>query len=74
MKILALDFGGSSVKYGIVDENAVISQSGKRPAPLASVEEFTDAVESLYRQYKDEVEGIGISIPGNVDPESGILF
>ena len=74
MKVLALDFGGSSVKYGIVDENAVISESGKRPAPLSSVEEFLDTVESLYEQYKDAVEGIGISIPGNVDPESGILF
>ncbi len=60
MKVLALDFGGSSVKYGIVDENAVISESGKRPAPLSSVEEFLDTVESLYEQYKDAVEGIGM--------------
>lgn len=74
MKVLALDFGGSSVKYGIVDENAVISKSGKRPAPLASVEEFTDTVESLYREHEEKVEGIGISIPGNIDPESGMLF
>lgn len=74
MKVLALDFGGSSVKYGVVDENAVISESGKRPAPLSSVEEFVDTVGSLYDQYKDVVEGIGISIPGNVDPESGMLF
>lgn len=74
MKVLALDFGGSSVKYGIVDENAVISESGKRPAPLASIEEFTNTVGSLYDEYKDMVDGIGISIPGNVDPESGILF
>lgn len=74
MKVLALDFGGSSVKYGIVDENAVISESGKCPAPLSSIEEFTDTVSRLYNQYKDIVEGIGISIPGNVDPESGMLF
>ena len=74
MKVLALDFGGSSVKYGIVDENAVISESGKVPAPLSSKEEFQDTVSSLYEKYKDAVDGIGISIPGNVDPVSGVLF
>lgn len=74
MNVLALDFGGSSVKYGIVDENAVISESGKLPAPLSSKEEFVDMVKNLYEKYKDTVEGISISIPGNVDPESGMLF
>lgn len=74
MKVLALDFGGSSVKYGIVDENAAIGESGKLPAPLASAEDFTDTVSGLYEKYKDEVSGIGISLPGNIDPESGVLF
>lgn len=74
MKVLALDFGGSSVKYGIVDENAVISESGKVPAPLSSKEEFQDTVGSLYEKFKAVVDGIGISIPGNVDPVSGVLF
>ncbi|NLB37502.1 MAG: ROK family protein [Clostridiales bacterium] len=74
MKVLALDFGGSSVKYGIVDENAVITESGKLPAPLSSADEFTDTVKSLYEKYKDTVSGIGISLPGNIDPETGVLF
>lgn len=73
MKVLALDFGGSSVKYGIVDENAVISESGNLPAPLNSVEQFTDTVCSLYEKYKDSVAGIGLSLPGTIDPESGVL-
>lgn len=74
MKILALDFGGSSVKYGVVDEKAAILESGKLPAPLASIEEFTNTVGSLADRYRDVVAGIGISIPGNVDPENAILF
>lgn len=73
MKVLALDFGGSSVKYGIVDENAVISESGNLPAPLNSIEEFTDTVTSLYEKYQDTVAGIGISLPGTIDPASGVL-
>lgn len=74
MKVLALDFGGSSVKYGVVDENAVITESGKKPAPLGSVEEFADCVNEIYQQYKDEVCGIGVSLPGNIDPKSGVLL
>lgn len=74
MKILALDFGGSSVKYGIVDDKANIAEAGKLAAPLDSKEQFADTVEYLYEKYKDDIQGIGISIPGNVDPQSGMLF
>lgn len=74
MKILALDFGGSSVKYGIVDENAQLTDTGKVPAPLNSVDEFLDTVCGLYDKYASCVSGIGISLPGNIDPGSGMLF
>ena len=74
MKVLALDFGGSSVKYGIVDDNAKIEESGKVPTLLSSVEAFTDTVKELYGKYRGKVSGIGISLPGNIDPESGVLI
>ncbi len=75
MKYLALDFGGSSVKYGLVDcETAAISKTGKEPAPLGSAEEFVQTVGLLYDRFKDEVCGIGLSLPGNIDPESGVLI
>lgn len=73
MNILSIDFGGSSVKYGVVDENAAIKESGRLPAPLASPEVFCETVKTLYNQYKGLIDGIGISIPGNVDPDSGVL-
>ena len=62
------------VKYGLIDENAVIAETGKLPAPLASVEQFQDTVASLAETYRGTVQGIGISLPGNIDPESGILL
>lgn len=75
MKYLALDFGGSSVKYGLVDgESAAITCTGKVPAPLDSIEQFVDTVGNLYDAVKDEVGGIGISLPGNIDPNTGYLF
>lgn len=75
MKYLALDFGGSSVKYGLVDgESAEITGTGKAPAPLDSVEQFVDTVGMLYDSVKEEIGGIGISLPGNIDPNTGYLF
>lgn len=74
MKCLVCDFGGSSVKYALVDEKAVMEHSGKIPAPLSSIHQFVDAVGELYDRFREEIEGIAISIPGYVDPENGYLF
>lgn len=71
MKCLAMDFGGSSIKYAVVNEQAELEQTGSAPAPLGSVEEFVDSVEKLYLQYHDEISGIALSLPGVIDAETG---
>lgn len=72
MKCLVFDFGGSSVKYGIVDDSARILFSDKMPAPLDSADIFIEAVKVMYEQYKTEVDGIALSLPGIIDSESGM--
>ena len=72
MKCLVFDFGGSSVKYGIIDDDAKILFSNKCPAPLGSVDAFIDTIKGLYEQHKAEVDGIAISLPGIIDSESGM--
>ena len=74
MKCLALDFGGSSVKYALVDHQARLECSGKLPAPLDSVDAFVDMVGKLYDRFCGEIEGIAISMPGHISSEEGILF
>ncbi len=74
MKCLACDFGGSSVKSALVDENANLTEAGRQEAPLASREEFIDTVGRLYDQFRDDINGIAISIPGYIDPATGYLF
>jgi predicted NBD/HSP70 family sugar kinase len=70
---LACDFGGSSVKYALVDDHARICRGGRLPAPLASVRDFQDALGGLYQRFKDQIAGIGISMPGYIDPLEGFL-
>lgn len=74
MKCLACDFGGSSVKYALVDDKAQLQGSAKLPAPLDSIEQFVNTVGSLYDKFREQIDGIAISMPGYIAPESGFLF
>ena len=74
MKCLVLDYGGSSVKYAVVGDDAVMSHNGSAAAPLNSMEEFLDSAAALYGSFRDEVDGIAMSLPGFIDPETGMHF
>ncbi len=73
MAVLAMDFGGSSVKYARVSRDGTIAHSAKRPAPLDSAEAFLAAVSEIYAADGDGTEGIAISIPGYVNADTGKL-
>lgn len=74
MKCLVFDFGGSSVKCGIVDDQARLTGLGKLPAPLDSEESFLETIKTRYEEYKTQVDGIALSLPGIVDSESGLHY
>lgn len=74
IKCLACDFGGSSVKYALVDADANMEQSGKIPAPLKSKEEFVETIYTLYKKYENEIDGIALSIPGYINSQTGELY
>ncbi|MDR2374672.1 MAG: ROK family protein [Bifidobacteriaceae bacterium] len=73
MQYLACDLGGSSLKHALVDEHGTASHFGQRPAPLASREEFVEAVGNLFDRHRG-VAGVALSIPGYVDSETGTLI
>lgn len=70
---LCLDFGGSSVKYALVDSTGEISETGKRDAPLDSPEQFVDTVAEIVELYQPNIQGVSICVPGYVDPDTGVL-
>lgn len=74
MNCLSLDFGGSSVKYAVVSENAEILYHGQVAAPLSSCEAFLETVDALYQQEKHRVSGISLSLPGVIDSIGGTLL
>ena len=64
MKCLVLDYGGTALKYGIIDTDANLTDQGEIPAPNHSVEEYISKTGEIYDRFRDQVEGIAISMPG----------
>ncbi|MGB2401864.1 MAG: ROK family protein [Akkermansiaceae bacterium] len=74
---LGIDFGGTSVKFGVVRGNEVIAQ-----APPIATEDFREAeplidaiiyiIEDL-RTHHPEIAAIGVGVPGFVDFKTGTI-
>lgn len=74
MKKLVFDVGGTFIKYALMDDNANIYEKGNEVTPLDSQEHFIDVIESVYQRHGGEVDGIAISLPGNIDVETGHVY
>lgn len=70
-KYFVLDVGGSSIKYAIMTEDIEFLEKGKVATPQDSIESFVKVIGELHDQYKDEIEGIAISMPGLIDSKNG---
>lgn len=71
---LTLDVGGSSIKYALIKENLDIIEKSSVPTPMDSLESFIETIGQLYDNYKEQIEGIAISMPGVIDPERGYQY
>lgn len=71
-KYLGFDVGGTSIKFAVINEDGEISESGKFKTP-DNLEEMYEGIAKVANEYKD-VEGIGLSMPGAVDCDGGIIY
>lgn len=74
MKYLVLDIGGSAIKYALMTEDLNFIEKGKKPTPTDSIESFIDIVGKIYDEYKNEIAGMPISMPGILDSEKGYAY
>lgn len=72
-QVLAIDVGGTFIKYALVDEGGVLTGKGRVPTPLEGLDDFIDTVESIYQVFHGQVEGIALSVPGVVDRDAGFM-
>lgn len=76
MNYLAIDVGGTFTKYAVVTENCEILYKDKHPTQADSLEEFIRSLAEIYEKCASdcEIEGIGLSMPGLIDSQSGFMY
>jgi len=73
--ILSFDIGGTSIKYGVLDDKGTIFESDKFVTPQDNIDALIKGLADVKNKYssKFKLEGIAISAPGAVDNETGII-
>jgi predicted NBD/HSP70 family sugar kinase len=68
MRKLGIDIGGTSIKYGIVEELNVISNH-ELVNNFNTTEDFTNKINSIIDSVlkTDEIKSVGIAFPGSID-------
>ena len=74
-RYLGIDIGGTEIKYGIFDENGneFIEESGSAKSVRDDLDKIIDILSRMIKSAK-EIDGVGISIPGGVDNENGVII
>jgi len=71
-KYLAIDIGGTHIKYSIISHNGTIQTSNKINTPM-KLNLFQKELINIVDQNLTEINGVGISCPGQVDPDTGLI-
>ncbi|WP_305181343.1 ROK family protein, partial [Dubosiella newyorkensis] len=74
MNKLVIDVGGTFIKYAIMDMEANILSKGSVPTPMDSREHFLNVLADLFEEALPDVDGIAISLPGNIDSSTGYVY
>lgn len=76
MSYVCFDVGGTAVKHALITESGKILQQNNFPTVHTNKEDFIQSLLLVIKEYEKEqiIDGIGLSFPGIVDPETGYLF
>ena len=73
-KYLVLDIGGTFIKYALMSNEGVFIEKNKVKTPLDGIESLVEAIGKVYDNYKNQIKGIAISMPGIIDAARGYAF
>ena len=75
MNYLAIDIGGTFIKYAVITESAEIISKGKKPTDTENLDVFLDTLEEIYREIEESnPAGVAISMAGVLDVDSGYAY
>ncbi len=71
-KYLAIDVGGTSIKYTLIDKNAENYKINEIETKKEKEEELYDSLDKIISPHLNEIEGIALSFPGLINVKEGI--
>lgn len=75
MNLLAIDIGGSAIKYGVVTKSGDILSKGSQINQRIDLETFIKCLWSIIDEKMDpSIEGIALSIPAIMNPKTGRII
>lgn len=74
MKLLAIDIGGTFIKYGLYDTfDGTLDRIDKVKTPTTSQGALFQTIATIKQQFAD-VQGCAVSMPGTLDDQTGFVF
>ena len=73
-KYLALDIGGSSIKYAMMDEKLNFYEQGKKKIGNTNIDDLLSDVKEVADMFDGQYEAVAISMPGRIDSEAGYAY
>lgn len=75
-KYVAIDIGGTQIKYGLIDENQITEQHKMDTQAHLGGPRISQKVLEIVEQYMDkhDIKGVAISSAGMIDPIKGEVF
>lgn len=70
-RYICIDMGGTTIKYGIVDESLTISDAGNIPTNCEDYDLLFEDLCTIIEPYAESCSGITLSIPGSINAETG---
>ena len=75
MNYLAIDIGGTFIKYAVITESAEIKSKGKKPTDIEHLDVVLDTLEEIWHENEDSnPAGVAISMAGVLDVDRGYAY
>lgn len=71
---LAIDVGGTFIKYALMNSDCEILERGKTETPMEGLSEFIERIGRIYDDFQEETDGIALSMPGIIDSKTGFMY
>lgn len=70
---LVFDFGGTAIKYGVINSSGKILKKGNFVTPQDSIEKIYENIGIVLKSIDYKISGLALSCPGAVNSDTGII-